>query len=321
MGKTYRLTGYGISFRYNKINKLRLIMSKQRENPNPFFIVVVLLLALLVVGIYCSVCIIEPGNVGVVIRLGEAQPDALGEGVHVVIPFITRVKSLDVKIQKAEVKTAAASRDLQTVNAEIVVNYRIEKVNAVKLFREIGINYLAIIIEPQIQESFKAGAAKYTAESLITERSAVSEGIHESISSRLKQFGVIIDAVNITNFDFSPEFNRAIEEKMTAEQRALQAEKELERYKFEARQKVETARGEAEAVMERAKAEAGALNLKKQYATPELIWLSAVEKWDGKLPTHLFANPPTPVFNTNSTNPINKSITDTKLKIQNNNVQ
>jgi regulator of protease activity HflC (stomatin/prohibitin superfamily) len=275
-------------------------MSKQQISGNPIMVIVGFILVLVLVIFYNAVHIVEPGSVGVVVRLGEAQPNALEEGVHLVAPFITVVKPLDVKIKKAEVKTAAASKDLQTVNAEIVVNYRIDKNNAVKLFRDIGVNYLATVIEPQIQESFKAGAAKYTAEALITERSDVSAGIRESISSRMQQFGVIIDAVNITNFDFSQEFNRAIEEKMTAEQRALQAEKELERYKFEARQKVETARGEAEAVMEKAKAEAEALNLKKQYVTPELIWLSAVEKWDGQLPTHLLATPPIPVFNTES---------------------
>lgn len=260
---------------------------------------IVFVLLVIFIMIAGSVRIIQPGSVGVLVRLGEAKPNALEEGLHLVVPFVTSVKPLNVKIQKAEVKTNAASKDLQTVSAEIVVNYRIDKKNAVKLFREIGINYLSTIIEPQIQESFKAGAAKYTAEALITERSEVSLGIRESISARLEQFGVIIDAVNITNFDFSPEFNKAIEEKMTAEQRALQSQKELERYKFEAQQKVETAKGEAEAVVERAKAEAESFNLKKQYATPELIWLSAVEKWDGKLPTHLFATPPSPVFNTN----------------------
>ncbi|MGL4943293.1 MAG: prohibitin family protein [Thermoguttaceae bacterium] len=257
------------------------------------FGIVVLLVGMLV---YSAVTIIQPGYVGIVIRLGEAQPEALPEGIHFVIPLVTKVVPLDVKIQKAQVKTAAASKDLQTVNAEIVVNYRIDKSKAVTLFREIGINYLSTVIEPAIQESFKAGSAKYTAESLITERTVVSTGIRESISTRLQPFGVVIDAVNITNFDFSTEFNRAIEEKMTAEQKALQAEKELERFKFEAQQKVETAKGEAEAITEKAKAEAEALNLKSQYAKPELIWLTAVEKWDGTLPTHLFATPPMPVI-------------------------
>ncbi|MDR1963587.1 MAG: prohibitin family protein [Planctomycetaceae bacterium] len=270
---------------------------KTQQN-HPIAMIAVAILVLLVVLVYNSIRIIDPGNVGIVVRLGEAQPEALEEGIHFVLPFVTKVQSLDVKIKKAEVKTAAASKDLQTVNAEIVVNYRIDKTKAVTLYREIGVLYLPTVIEPAIQESFKAGAAKYTAEALITERSTVSTGIRESISSRLQPFGVIIDAVNITNFDFSQEFNRAIEEKMTAEQRALQAEKELERFKFEAQQAVETAKGEAEAIMEKAKAESEALNLKKQYVTTELIWLSAVEKWDGQLPTHLFTTPPVPVLNT-----------------------
>jgi regulator of protease activity HflC (stomatin/prohibitin superfamily) len=269
-----------------------------QKQVNTFGITAGMVAVLLLVCLFNSIAIIQPGTVGVVIRLGEAQPDALDEGIHLIIPFITRVQEINIKIQKAEVKTAAASKDLQTVNAAIVVNYRVDKTQTVTLFREIGVSYLSIVIEPAIQEAFKAGSAKYTAEALITERTAVSQEIRESISSRLLQFGVIVDAVNITNFEFSEEFNKAIEAKMTAVQRALQAERELDRYKFEAQQKVETARGEAEAIMEKAKAEAEALNLKKQYATMELIWLSAVEKWDGKLPTHLFGTPPTPVFET-----------------------
>ena len=268
--------------------------SQNQANPLPIIIGTVIVL--LLVCIFSSVTIIQPGSVGIVIRLGEAQPNALEEGIHFVIPFITQVRELNVQILRAEVQTAAASKDLQMVNAALVVNYRVDKTKAVALFREIGIDYLRKVIEPAIQEAFKADAAKYTAEELITERASVSLGIRESIGSRLMQFGVIVDAVNITDFDFSQEFNKAIEAKMTAVQRALQAERELERYRFEAQQKVETAKGEAEAIMEKAKAEAEALNLKKQYATMELIWLSAVEKWDGKTPTHLFATPPTPVF-------------------------
>ena len=272
--------------------------SSGQNQVSPFSVMAGAVIILLLVGVFNSITIIQPGSVGIVIRLGEAQPNALEEGMHFIIPFITGVQELNIKIQKAEVTTAAASKDLQTVNAAIVVNYRVDKSKAVTLFREIGIHYLSTVIEPAIQEAFKADSAKYTAEELITERSTVSLGIRESISTRLLQFGVVVDAVNITNFDFSSEFNKAIEAKMTAVQRALQAERELDRFKFEAQQKIETAKGEAEAIMAKAKAEAEALNLKKQYATMELIWLSAVEKWDGKLPTHLFAAPPTPVLET-----------------------
>ena len=272
--------------------------SLNRDQAGPFSVVAGAVVVLLLVGIFNSIAIIQPGMVGIVIRLGEAQPNALEEGIHFIIPFISRVQELNVKIQKAEVKTAAASKDLQTVQTAIVVNYRVDKTKAVILFREIGMTYLETVIEPAIQEAFKAGSAMYTAEELITERTNVSLEIRETIGKRLEQFGVNVDAVNITQFNFSDEFDKAIEGKVTAEQKALQAERELERFKFEAQQKVETAKGEAEAILEKAKAEAEALELKKGLATMELIWLTAVEKWDGVLPTHLFGTPPVPVFET-----------------------
>ena len=253
---------------------------------------------LFLVGIYSSVAQIEPGQVGIVIRLGEAQENALSEGLHFVIPFITKVERLNIRIQKAEVETEAASKDLQVVKAVIVVNYRVDQTQAVTLYRTIGQRYLETIIEPSIQEAFKAGSAKYTAEELITERATVSLEIRESINTRMEQRGVLIEAVNITTFAFSQEFDKAIEEKVKEEQAAQKAENELKRIKVEAEQAEAKAKGEAAAILEKAQAEAEALGLKKEYATMELIWLTAVEKWDGKLPTHLFGAPPVPVFET-----------------------
>jgi len=274
-------------------------MPRNTPNPNQVGAAPVIagaIVLLLLAGIFHSIVQIEPGQVGVVIRLGEAQENALSEGLHFVIPFITKVERLNVRILKAEVKTEAASKDLQVVKAVIVVNYRIDQTQAVALYRAIGQRYLETVIEPSIQEAFKAGSAKYTAEELITERATVSVEIRESINTRLEQRGVLIEAVNITTFDFSQEFNKAIEDKVKEEQAAKKAENELKRIKIEADQAEAKAKGEAAAILEKAQAEAEALGLKKEYATMELIWLTAVEKWDGKLPTHLFGAPPVPVF-------------------------
>ena len=276
-------------------------MPKNSPSPNQVSampIVAGAIVVLFLVGIFNSIFIIEPGEVGIVIRLGEAQPNPLNEGIHFVIPFITKVERLNIRIQKAEVRTEAASQDMQVVTAAIVVNYKVDRAQAVELFRTLGRHYLTTVIEPSIQEAFKADAAKYTAEELITKRAQVSTEFQQSVGNRLEQFdvGLVIAAVNITSFEFSAEFNQTIEAKVMAEQKAEQAKRELVRYEFEAQQKVVTAEGEAKAILEKAKAEAGALELKKPLATMELIWLSAVEKWDGKLPTHLFGAPPVPVF-------------------------
>jgi len=229
--------------------------------------------------------IVSPGYVGVKVRLGTALDQPLGEGIHFVVPFITGVEIIDTRIQRCEVAgNEAASKDLQVVTSSMVVNYHIVKDEAVKLYRQIGMSFENVIIAPSVQETFKAATAEFTAESLITQRQKVSEIIRKSLQERLEPFGIMIDQVNITNFSFSAEFDKAIEAKVTAEQKALQAENELKRFEFEAKQAVAKAEGEAEALIAKAKAEAEGLKLKLEYAKPEMILLNAVEKWDGKLP-------------------------------------
>ena len=235
-----------------------------------------------------AICIVQPGFVGVSVFLGNARNEALSEGLHSVVPFLTRVERIDTRIQKVHAESfEAASKDLQSVKAAIVVNYHLKKDDVVKLYREIGVNYAEVVILPGIAEVYKATTANFTAEALITQRQQVSVQIRELLAERLEPFGIIVNQVNVVNFDFSAEFNRAIEAKVTAEQEALRAEKELERIKFEAQQAEEKAKGEAAAVLEKAKAEAESLKMRLEYAKPEMIILEAVQKWDGSMPTTL----------------------------------
>ena len=100
------------------------------------------------------------------------------------------------------------------------------------------------------------------------------------LKDRLAPFGIIVVELSITDFEFSPEFNHAIESKQTAEQLALKAKRDLDRIRVEAQQKIASAQAEAES-----------LRLQRQVISPDLIKLrqietqmKAIEKWDGKLP-------------------------------------
>lgn len=122
--------------------------------------------------------------------------------------------------------------------------------------------------------------ASFNAEGLITQRALVSEQAEALLQQKLQPFGIVVDGYNIIDFDFSEEFNKAIEAKQTAEQMALKARRDLERVKIEAEQRITQARAEAEA-----------LRIQREALTPELLrlreieaLLKAIEKWDGKLP-------------------------------------
>lgn len=204
----------------------------------------------------------------------------LGEGIHLRLPLMQKVDLFDVRIQKAETEAAAASRDLQTVTSRIAVNYHVEPDAVGRLYQTVGKGYAATIIAPAVQETVKAVTARYTAEELIGRRQDISTEVRTLLASRLQPYGITVDGYNIVNFDFSREFNAAIEAKQTAEQMALKAKRDLERIKIEAEQKVTQAKAEAEA-----------LRIQRQQVTPELLRLReievqhmAVEKWDGKMP-------------------------------------
>ena len=109
----------------------------------------------------------------------------------------------------------------------------------------------------------------------------VKEDIKGKLSERLSTSYVVIDDFSIVDFNFSDEFNRAIELKQTAVQTALKAENDLRRIEIEAKQKIETAKAEAESI--RIQGEA----LKQNQ---DLVKLKAVEKWNGILPTYMMGN-------------------------------
>lgn len=223
--------------------------------------------------------IVPAGHRGVLLQFGAVK-DVLNEGFHLRAPIVQWVDLVDVRIQKGETEAAAASRDLQTVTSKIAVNYHVDPAFVGSLYQTVGKNYGPTIIAPAVQETVKAITAKYTAEELIAKRQDVSAEIKALLASRLLPYGIVVDGYNIVNFDFSQEFNKAIEAKQTAEQLALKAKRDLERVKIEAEQKVTQAQAEAEA-----------LRIQREQVTPELLRLReievqrmAVEKWDGKMP-------------------------------------
>lgn len=218
------------------------------------------------------------GERGVQLRFGAVTGNIFGEGLYFRIPFIEKVKKMDVKIQKDEVEAPAASKDLQTVRSVVALNYHLDPNEVATLFQEIGIDYNSRIIAPALQEAVKAGTAEFTAEELITKRPEVRERIKVLLAEKLEPRGIILDEFNIVEFEFSRTFNDAIEAKVTAEQDALAAQNKLERVKFEAQQKIEEAKGKAEAIT----IESQALR-----NNPQVLQLRSLEKWDGKLPQFL----------------------------------
>lgn len=228
----------------------------------------------ILVVLFGSFGTISAGERGVKTRF-SAVVGTVGEGLYVKLPFIEHVVRIDIKTQKEQVEASAASKDLQTVNSAIALNYSLDPSLVAHLYQSVGIGYKERIIDPVIQESVKASTAKFTAEELITKREEVRAEIETHLREKFQGSGVVVVGLNITNFDFSKSFNDAIEAKVTAEQNALAAKNKLSQVQYEAQQAIEKAKGNAEAL----RVESAAIN-----SNPQVLQLRAIEKWNGVLP-------------------------------------
>lgn len=233
---------------------------KNNKLRNGILIGAVVLLAL--IAGTSAVTIVPAGHTGVIVTMGKVSDRVLSEGMHLKVPFAQQIVMMNNKIQKTEIDSNGVSKDLQTVSSGVAINYHINKDDSAKIYQSIGEGYADTVLQPAIQESMKAITAQYTAEELITKRSAVGEEIGATLAEKVQEYGILIDKFNIINFDFSEEFNAAIEQKQVAEQNKLRAETEKEQKVIEAQadaeQKVIAAKAEADAIRQKAEAEAEA---------------------------------------------------------------
>lgn len=220
--------------------------------------------------------VVGVGQVGLVTRFGKIVREA-PSGVVLKLPYpIEHLSKVNVQVQKEQADATASTSDLQDVTTTLALNYHVDPDHVRNLYTNVGRDFKNRLIDPAIQEAFKATSAQFSAGELLTRRPEVKEKALEVIKSRLNKHDIIVDDLSIVNFKFSPEFTAAIESKQVAAQQAEQA-----------KYNVEKAKNNAEAQVAEATGQAQAQSLLKQTLTPEILQKQAIEKWDGKLPAYL----------------------------------
>jgi len=232
------------------------------------------------------------GERGVLLQFGAVTGEIKDEGLYYKIPFVQEVVLMSTQIQKYTAPATSSSKDLQVVSTEVTLNFQLAASQVGEIYRTMRRDYQSRIIQPFIQEAVKSTAANYDAEELITQRPRVKDELQQLMTERLAPLGMGVVELSITDFQFSPAFQDAIEAKVRAVQQALEAENALERVKFEAEQEIT-----------RATAEARSLELQKGQVTDQLLELRRIEvlqmamdKWNGVMPSVVTSGPPIPML-------------------------
>ncbi len=257
----------------------------------------ILVILLLVLGLaFSSVRIIDAGEVGVKTEFGRVV-EVLHPGIYFIIPIMNDVKYMSTQIEKFEPRTTAASKDLQIVDTQIAVNYRIvlDGDRIKQLYERFRGKHELRVINPLVQEVVKSNTAKFNAEELITKRVELKERIATDLEQKLDNYGLEVVEVSITDLNFSPEFNAAIEAKVVAEQKLRKEKIDLETKRISVQRHVLTknasataivieAHAQADAKKIKAEAEANAIKKITEAITDPYLRYYYVETWDGQMP-------------------------------------
>src|SRR5258706_4745033 len=275
------------------------------------------------VGIVIAVLILWPfysvptGSRGVVTQFGKIM-SVEGEWLAVLPPW-QKISLFSIRAEQADINNAEGSTsDTQPVHVSMTVRYSIALDRVAEVFEKYSHDgNLSSYVQTATQEIFKAVTAKYNAPDLIGQRAKVSSDISAALREKLALYGAQVINIDMRNFAFSDSYMHAINEKVTQEQLRLGAENKLKTVEAEQKQKVAIAEaeanarkaqadGEAYANLTIAKAQAEALRvqndaLAKNKDVLELRRIEVerikAEKWNGALPTAIYAGAPIPFLN------------------------
>lgn len=254
-----------------------------------------------VLGLICvpfSVYTVDTGEVAVVKFLGQAN-NVREAGTYFDFWITNTTQKYDTKTQTISINTSTYSSDAQTMDIQMTVQYKIMSDKAIKIAEQYGsLDALQSRIESVAIEKTKATLSSYKAMNIIADRASMSPLVEDAIKKAIdEKFYVDIQTVAMTNIDFSDAFEKAVEDKMIAEQQQLKAN-------YENETKIAKAKADAEAKVVQAEAEAKSNDLLEKSLTDKILRQMYIEKWDGKLPTTVAGNDSTlllPVGETSET--------------------
>ena len=226
----------------------------------------------------CSIQTIEPGNVGVKLRLSKVQNEVVGEGLQFKNPITEEYREVNIRQFTAKGHAECPSSDSQLVNINFTVMARIDPSHAPEVANKYANNGVEdlykSLVEPVALDGIKPIVVKYRAEEALSKRDEIRGDLLTRLKKEVNHLFIIED-LRISDISLSAQLREAIEAKQVKEQEAISVKYDLEK-----------ARLQAEVTLANAKAEAEAINLKGKSLreNPNVIQLEILKKWNGVSP-------------------------------------
>jgi regulator of protease activity HflC (stomatin/prohibitin superfamily) len=277
-------------------------MSRDYENNGAGILVLVGIAFLVIVFAFIawgSWYTVAPGE-RVVLTRNSAIIGQAGSGLHFKWPIIDGADHISVQPQKAHYgdkdsnsadHLEAYSFDQQPASLVFSVNWHVTNVDDLySNFRDIE-TIQDKIIDPKAREIVKNVFGQFEASAAIQKRLALNGEVTAALQHALKGQPVSIDSVQIEDIAFSDKYERAVEDRMEATVHQQQALADKAKRITNADAAAYEVRVQADAQAHKTEvlgsAQAGAIKARGDALrdNPNLVALTAAEKWDGQLPS------------------------------------
>lgn len=231
----------------------------------------------------CGFQTISTGHMGVHRTWHKIDSEPFGEGFYWYNPISADIYEYDVRQKTWEGKTEIFTKDTQKVTVAFAVMYAPDAVQIGTILRNVGGEDVLLRdkIKPTVLGSIKDMIGQVIADELVGKRAEVTKESLNLVRENLKAVNVNVQDLQFTNLDFDTAYEKAVEDKVVADQNAKKAINDSKRIKEEAHQIEMTAIANANAM--RIKSAALAQN-------KGLVQFEAVQRWNGVLPQYMFGN-------------------------------
>jgi len=224
-----------------------IIASRQTRDPaarsaalTAGFIVGAILLA------FSAVAIVPAGHVGVIDVFGNVSDRVLQPGVRIVNP-LARIHKMSVRTREVTETADVPSSEGLVVHMDVTLLYNLDPAYAPEVYRTLGLDYEAILVQPQLRSHLRDATAAFEAKALYTSgREGVTSNMLNALNPTLNPRGFTNLQVLLRSISLPTQLRASIEQKLQAEQQSEQMRFVLDRERQEADRKRIEAQGIAD---------------------------------------------------------------------------
>lgn len=231
---------------------------------------IIFILALMINPFY----VVNSGSKGLSFKFGAIQNTEINPGLHFKTPFVEGIEIVSIQPTKLEYdvivgQDGAITKDSQTIGASTTTFYKYKENQLVNMWQQYGTNNIKNLVENTVKSAVKSTMGNYTIFEIAGNQNKIKQEVMLDVKTKLKDYPVEITELNITNYDWSDDFDKQIKDTMNKAQQVKQKEQELLIAEQEANKKVKQADADKQALIVKAEGERDAAKLNAEAKTLE----------------------------------------------------